>query len=74
MKATDLYETTSTTDLQSLLLKTETTFENGQILLDLFDDDGDTDYEIIKKKCIDCEIDISLIRMELNRRLYNDEF
>ena len=74
MKTIELYEQTSTTELQKLLKEHETKHENGQILMDFFDDDGDTDYETIKKMTIDSEIDISLIRMELNRRLYNDEF
>ena len=68
MKTIELYEKTDTAELKKFLKYAEKTLEHNEILMKTTNENN------LKKENIDLEIDISLIRMELNRRLYNDEF
>ena len=70
MKTIELYEKTKTEELQKTLIFAEKAFEYNEIVMET----ANENYEDLKKDNIDYQIDISLIRMELNRRLYNDEF
>lgn len=70
MKTIELYEKTETEELQKGLILAEKAFEYNEIVMET----ANENYEDLKKDNIDYQIDISLIRMELNRRLYNDEF
>ena len=57
-------------ELQKGLILAEKALEYNEIVMET----ANENYDDLKKDNIDLEIDISLIRMELNRRLYNDEF
>jgi len=57
MRTIEKYELTETKKLKSMLKKYEAENEDAILTLD-------------KDKNIDCEIDISLIRMELTKRLW----
>ena len=70
MKTIELYEKTETAELQKGLILAEKALEYNEIVMET----ANENYDDLKKDNIDLEIDISLIRMELNRRLYNDEF
>jgi len=85
MKTIELYEKMSTLKLKEILLCTEQICESNDRQMDLMkkfndlEEDSykkfnDKTFEKMKNENMDYEIDISLIRMELNRRLYNDEF
>jgi len=69
MKTIEIYEKAETVTLQSLLREYEQLSEDTEILID----DAvsrDEKYDNLRKISDDYEIDISLIRMELNRRLW----
>lgn len=76
MKTIEIYEKTETSKLQKMLI----TYENNlkKIELSLFSMESDNlysikEYEKLKNKIVDYEIDISIIRMELNKRLWKEK-
>ena len=77
MKTIEIYEKTETNELQSLLKKFEIFLEDIDILFDRYDQsqliDMDININEMKNERNDLEIDISLIRMELNRRLWEEQ-
>lgn len=72
MKTIEIYEKTNTIELQNLLIEFEKKLENNELLIDktIF---NRSDYDELKRISDDYEIDISLIRMELNKRLWKNE-
>ena len=73
MKTIKIYEKTETSKLQSLLLKYEERLERNELLLDELKSKN-KNFDKLKKISDDYEIDISLIRMELNKRLWSNKF
>ena len=69
MKTIELYEKTHTNVLQSLLNEYEIVSEKNQILIEKAKLKNQNCEELISAN-IDFEIDIHLIRMELNKRLW----
>ena len=70
MKIIEIYEQTDTTKLQILLKDYENKLEGNEIFMDkLKNKNQNTDH--LKKLSDDLEIDVHLIRMELNKRLWN---
>lgn len=65
------YEELKTDTLKNLLKRLETVLYNTEIIMNQMDKNGDY-IEKIKDKIVDYEIDISLLRMELNKRLWNE--
>ena len=76
-KTIEIFEQAKTADLQSSLLEFETYLEDIYIILEKYESGKlDLDMEVVNKaksERIDLEIDISLIRMELNKRLWEDK-
>jgi len=77
-KTIEIFEQSETAELQSSLIEFETYLEDIYIILEKYESGklNDLDMEIIDKaniERIDLEIDVSLIRMELNKRLWNGE-
>ena len=72
MKTIEQYEITDTVKLQSLLKKFEKISERNEILIEMAIEEN-TNCEDLQKENSDYAIDISLIRMELNRRLWSEE-
>jgi hypothetical protein len=70
MKTIEIYEQTETNELQMLLKQFETYLDNGEILLNRFEKENYDEYLKLKKKMNDCDIDVHLIRMELNKRFW----
>ena len=77
MKTIEIYEKTETNELQSLLKKFEIFLEDIDLLCDRYNKsqliDMDINIDKMKNERNDLEIDISLIRMELNRRLWEEQ-
>jgi hypothetical protein len=73
MKTIEFYRKSETINLQCLLLDYEDRLERNELLIDELKFQN-KNYDDLKKINEDYEIDISLIRMELNRRLWNDDF
>lgn len=76
MKTIKIYEKTETIKLQKLLKKYEKCLEESELTLSNMESDNlysIIEYEKMKNKIADYEIDISLIRMELNKRLWKDK-
>lgn len=71
MRTVDIYEKKSTKELQFLLKKFEKLLEENELKIDNLISKNDKE---LKKISDDYEIDISLIRMELNRRLWKGDF
>jgi hypothetical protein len=75
-KTIEIYEKTETKELQILLKQYETYLENGNVLLKLFEKDKKNlignDFKKLKTTMNDYEIDEHLIRMELNKRLWEE--
>lgn len=69
MKSIETYEKIETKKLQSLLLRCENNYKNNNLKL-LNDKLDDSEYLKIIKVINDQDIDIHLIRMELNKRLW----
>lgn len=69
MRTVDIYEKKSTKELQFLLKKFEKLLEENELKID-----NSKNNKELKKISDDYEIDISLIRMELNRRLWKGDF
>lgn len=72
MKTIDLYEKKSSSELKSLYKDFEKKMTEVEILIK--ESDSNLEVEHLKKIMGDYEIDISLIRMELNKRLWNSKF
>jgi hypothetical protein len=68
----EIYEGMENTELQSLLKKYEDFSESLELVIEDCISRG-KNYDDLKKKNSDYAIDISLIRMELNRRLWSDK-
>lgn len=73
MGTIEIYEKTETDVLKSLLTDYENLLEENEINIDEAQYRNEN-YLKLKKVSDDYEIDISLLRMELNRRLWNEEF
>jgi hypothetical protein len=75
-KTIEIYEKTETKELQILLKQYETYLENGNVLLKLFEKKKKNlignDFKKLKTTMNDYEIDEHLIRMELNKRLWEE--
>ncbi|MCK9416167.1 hypothetical protein M0Q97_05865 [Candidatus Dojkabacteria bacterium] len=69
MKTIKIYEKTEPVKLQKLLKEYEKCLEKSELILSNMES-GNLEYEKLKNKIADYEIDISLIRMELNKRLW----
>jgi hypothetical protein len=67
MTTFEFYETIGTSELRRLLKKYEEILESNELKIE----NNDIDSYNLSKENIDNQIDISLIRMELNRRLWN---
>lgn len=72
MKTNNIYQKQKTERLQYLLLKFERLQEKNELLIDELSL-KEKNIDELKKISNDFEIDISLIRMELNKRLWNDD-
>ena len=76
-KTIEIFEQAKTAELKTSLLELEIYLEDIYIILEKYESGKlDLDMETIdkaKSERIDLEIDISLIRMELNKRLWNEE-
>jgi len=73
MKTIEIYEQTETEILKLLLKEYEEKSESNEILMDEYKSESKSIYENIKRINNDYEIDIRLIRMELNKRLWNEK-
>ncbi len=76
-KTIEIYEQAETSVLQSALLKLETNLEDIYIILEKYESGKlDLDMETVdtaKSERMNLEIDVSLIRMELNKRLWEEK-
>jgi hypothetical protein len=72
MKTIELYEKSGTTELQNLLKKYERVSEHNEILMDIAKAEN-RDFGNLNKLNNDYEIDIILLRRELNRRLWAEK-
>jgi len=71
MKTIEIYEKTDITELQKLLTHYEAVLQYNEILIR--DSETNDEYLVeLEKKSIDYEIDINIIRMELNKRLWEN--
>lgn len=69
MKTIEYYENLETTKLQKLLKKLEDIYETNELSIDNAKIENHNYYEL-ERENKDYEIDIRLIRMELNKRLW----
>jgi len=69
MRTIDVYEKTKTSELKTLLVDFEKKSENNEIIMDYMKSIN-RNCEDLQKINDDCEIDISLIRIELTKRLW----
>lgn len=65
------YEQLKTEKLQNLLKGLETAYYNTDYIMSEVQKNGDSVHSF-QQKMIDYQIDISLIRMELNKRLWDE--
>lgn len=65
------YRKLKTENLRSLLKSLETAQYNTEFLINQFEKNGESTYNL-EKKMVDYEIDISIIRTELNKRLWRE--
>jgi hypothetical protein len=72
-KIIDFYGNIKTEELKKLLKKYEKISEKNEILIDMAKEENNN-YDDLKKENDDYEIDIRLIRMELNRRLWYGDY
>lgn len=72
MKTIEFYEGEETSKLRSLLKDYEKISEENELLIDKAKEEGYNYYEL-EKENRDYEIDIRLIRMELNKRLWYED-
>lgn len=73
MKTIETYQKAETSVLQSLLKEYERNYERNEILIDMAKENYNN-YDELQKINDDYDIDIHLIRMELNKRLWKGEF
>jgi len=73
MKTIEIYEGTETAELKLLLKKYENLLEENELSIDE-KEYRNGNYLKLKKVSDDYEIDISLIRMELNKRLWEEDW
>jgi hypothetical protein len=73
MKTIKIYEKMEISKLKSILKQYEGGLEINELLLDELKAKKQN-YDELKRISDDYEIDISLIRMELNRRLWDDNY
>jgi hypothetical protein len=71
MVTINIYENSTTSNLKELLLNLEKDSERNEIILD-YAKSINEDWSEFKKKRDDYDIDISLIRMELTKRIWNE--
>lgn len=71
MKTIESIEKGDTNELRKLLKYYEEVSEYNEVILD-YAKENNADYDDLYKKNLDYEIDIVLIRRELNRRLWYD--
>ena len=72
MKTIEFYEGEETSKLRSLLKNYEKISEENELLIDKAKEEG-YNYSELEKENNDYEIDIRLIRMELNKRLWYED-
>lgn len=72
MKTIEIYERKNTAELQSLLKKFEIDLEDVDLLIDKSKIKGEN-YDDLQHLSNDLDIDVHLIRMELNKRLWEDK-
>lgn len=72
MSTIETYESTETAELQILLKEFEVLLEENELNIDKRKSKN-LDYKKLETISNDFEIDISVIRMELNRRLWKDK-
>jgi hypothetical protein len=72
MKTIEIYQNTPTPSLTELLINLEKESERNEIILD-YAKSINENWDEFKKKRDDYDIDISLIRMELTKRLWNEK-
>ena len=71
MKTIEIYEKTKTSELQSLLKQYETYIENGNLILERHSAEISAEsMKVLKDTMNDYQIDVALLRMELNKRLW----
>lgn len=77
MKTIEIYEKTETSKLQNMLKIYEQCLEDSELKLSNIKCGMSlyllNECEELNKKIVDYEIDISLIRMELNKRLWEEK-
>ena len=72
MKTIEYYENLSTVKLQKMLKQTEKIHERNEIAIDFAKEENIYNEDLMKDNT-DYEIDMSIMRMELNKRLWFDE-
>jgi hypothetical protein len=72
MKTIEIYEQKDTVELQSLLKKFEIDLEDVDLLIDKSKIKCEN-YDNLQHLSNDLDIDVHLIRMELNKRLWEDK-
>ena len=70
-KKIEVYEQKKTADLQSLLKQFEIDLEDVDLLIDKSKIKGEN-YDDLQNLSNDLDIDVHLIRMELNKRLWSE--
>jgi hypothetical protein len=71
MDTIKMYEQMTTTNLQTILKSLEYLYEQNENLIECSISQNEK-YEHLKKENDDYDIDIHIIRMELNKRLWED--
>lgn len=71
MDTIKMYEQMTTTNLQTILTSLEYLYEQNENLIECNISQNEK-YEHLKKENDDYDIDIHIIRMELNKRLWKD--
>lgn len=71
MDTIKMYEQMTTTNLQTILKSLEYLYEQNENLIECNISQNEK-YEHLKKENDDYDIDIHIIRMELNKRLWDD--
>jgi hypothetical protein len=71
MDTIKMYEQMTTTNLQTILTSLEYLYEQNENLIECNISQNEK-YEHLKKENDDYDIDIHIIRMELNKRLWED--
>ncbi len=71
METIEMYEKMTTTNLQKKLLSLENLYKQNENLIECCISQSEK-YEHLKKENDDYDIDIHIIRMELNKRLWSE--